>query len=126
MSKDKGEDELEESASRLGDRFGGASSGGEKGSSDGQTDVRENPDSAESQPEKEGRGEGEEIDEWVPATIYLPESKRTEFRRFLKRLTLDHPEIEDAEKRELHTGVIETAIDHPGDVAEHVEEVRER
>lgn len=55
-----------------------------------------------------------------PTTLYLPEETRTELRRFLKRITLDHPEIEDAQKRELHTALIKEAMEHPEEIADGV------
>lgn len=116
MSKDKGEDELKKGAGRLGDRFSKASSEEETDTGDTEAGKDESSTSESNQQEAE-----DDVDEWVPATIYLPESKRKEFRRFLKRLTLDHPEIEEADKRELHTGMVEAAMDHPEEVAEYVE-----
>jgi hypothetical protein len=103
MSEDNGEDSLRRSTTRLGDRFAGSqSTEGTEKSGD------EKPDGDEP--------------EWVPTTIYLPEETRREFRRFLKRLTLDHPEIEDAQKRELHTALVRTGMEHPEEVAERTEE----
>lgn len=105
MSKEKGEDDLEKGASRLGDRFSGSSEAG-----DGEQTAEEQPEQIE----------------WVPATLYLPEERRKEFRRFLKRITLDYPEIEDADKRELHAAALSVAMDHPEQVAETAEEIMEQ
>ena len=101
---DEGDDSLKRSTARLGNRFAGA---------EGEQDV-------ESQADADGEEETEP--EWVPTTIYLPEEIRREFRRFLKRLTLDHPEIEDAQKRELHAALVKVGMEHPEDVAERTED----
>lgn len=114
MSKDKGEDKVEEDAGRLGDRFSGTGS-------TSKTDDRE-ADNEENTEEKPAEQEKESV-EWVPATLYMPEEQRKEFRRFLKRVSLDFPEIEDADKRELHTAAIRAAMENPEKVAEHAEEI---
>lgn len=102
MAKDKGENDLRRSTTRLGNRFVGG------GDDDGEPEEREPNDDADP--------------EWVPTTIYLPEETRREFRRFLKRLTLDYPETEDAQKRELHTALVRIGMEHPDEVAALTEE----
>nr|WP_233340433.1 hypothetical protein [Haloprofundus sp. MHR1] len=73
-------------------------------------------DDSDSESESESTPEAEP--DWVPTTLYLPEETRREFRRFLKRLTLDHPEIESAKKRELHTALIQVGMEQSEAVAE--------
>lgn len=96
-----GDDNLEKSSQRLGDRL---------------SDVGEESPTEPSQPKQES-----DEPEYKPTTLYLPEETRTELRRFLKRITLDYPEIEDAQKRELHTALIEFAMEHPEEIAEDVD-----
>lgn len=117
MSKDKGEDKVEEDAGRLGDRFSGSTSADKN--PDREADNREKTEEKPAEEKKDSV-------EWVPATLYLPEDQRKEFRRFLKRVSLDFPEIEDADKRELHTAAIRAAMENPEKVAEHAEDVIER
>lgn len=96
------DDNLEKSSRRLGDRFSNVGK-----------DEPTDPD-----PPKQ---EQSDEPEYKPTTLYLPEETRTELRRFLKRITLDHPEIEDAQKRELHTALIECAMEYPEEIAEEVD-----
>lgn len=97
------DDNLEESSRRLGDRF---------------SNVGEKSEPPDPDPPKQ---EQTDEPEYKPTTLYLPEEIRTELRRFLKRITLDHPEIEDAQKRELHTALIKEAMEHPEEIAEDVD-----
>ena len=104
MTNDEDEDNLRRSTARLGNRFAGTQD---------EEDAQAQSDDAE----------GDDAEpEWVPTTIYLPEETRREFRRFLKRLTLDYPEIEDAQKRELHTALVRVGMEHPEDVAARTED----
>ncbi|KTG07841.1 hypothetical protein AUR64_02080 [Haloprofundus marisrubri] len=133
------DEELERSTRRLGDRFGAAkSSAGDSQQADGEgdesnSDQSETSSGTETEPtsssgsnpeaETDDASSTEEVPEWVPTTLYLPEETRRDLRRFLKRLTLDYPEIEDAQKRELHTALIQVAMDRPEAVADRTEEL---
>jgi hypothetical protein len=120
MDKETGDDNLAASSNRLGNRFAGSSadeSESNQKASDNTADA-----SPGSQSSATGDEENEETPEYVPTTLYLPEETRRDFRRFLKRLTLDHPEIEDAQKRELHTALMRASMEHPSEIAELVEE----
>lgn len=115
MTEDKDTTGLEESSRRLGQRF----------SNSPESDESEEPADSTSETTQSANGESSKEDsataEWKPTTVYLPEDTRREFRRFLKRVTLDHPEIEDAEKRQLHTALIRVGMDYPEEVAELTE-----
>lgn len=100
------DDNLSETSSRLGDRV----------SRMGDQNDEETADApAPPSPETDDQPD------YQPTTIYLPEAQRTELRRYLKRITLDFPEIEDAQKRELHTALITVAMEHPEEVVEVVD-----
>jgi hypothetical protein len=116
MDENTDNDNLAASSSRLGNRFnsGTDESKPEKEPSDTDSDASESPSQSSSDAGTDA--------EYVPTTLYLPEETRRDFRRFLKRLTLDHPEIEDAQKRELHTALIQASMEHPTEIAELVEE----
>lgn len=119
MDENTDDDNLKASSTRLGNRFtnsGADESDSTGGSSDTAAETSESPSLSSSDA-------GTETDtEYVPTTLYLPEETRRNFRRFLKRLTLDHPEIEDAQKRELHTALIQASMDHPTEIAELLDE----
>lgn len=100
------DDNLEKSSERLGVRFSDV--GGEEDS------PSESPDNTEPSSSADP--------DYHPTTIYLPKETRKEFRRFLKRLTLDYPEMEEAEKRELHTAFIEAAMNQSEHFIEQMEE----
>ena len=117
MPKDNDTSGLERSSDRLGQRFSGTTEPNES-----EDTATEPPKSTQSTDTDSSSSEGTSATEWKPTTVYLPEDTRREFRRFLKRLTLDHPEIEDAEKRQLHTALIRAGMDHPEEVAELTEE----
>ncbi|WP_224338511.1 hypothetical protein [Haloprofundus halobius] len=136
------DDDLRRSTRRLGDRFGTASDSSEDDVRESETndgppvDDKSTNDStadsassaaSDSEPvserSKQNAKRGIEP-EWVPTTLYLPEQTRREFRRFLKRLTLDHPEIEEAQKRELHAALIQVGMEQPEAVAERTDELR--
>lgn len=119
MTKDNDTSGLERSSDRLGQRFSGTSESNE--SENSETESTEDTQSANDETSSNGETT---TTEWKPTTVYLPEETRREFRRFLKRLTLDYPEIEDAEKRQLHTALIQTGMDHPEEVAERAEQER--
>ncbi|GAA0452096.1 hypothetical protein MUK72_14360 (plasmid) [Halococcus dombrowskii] len=117
MPNDNNTSDLERSSDRLGQRFSNASE------SDASEDTGNGPaESTQSTNADSSSTEEAEVTEWKPTTVYLPEDTRREFRRFLKRLTLDHPEIEDAEKRQLHTALIRAGMEHPDEVAELAKE----
>lgn len=119
MDENTDDDNLAASSSRLGNRFTNSEadeSDLEEESSDTDADTSESPS------QSSGDVGTETDDEYVPTTLYLPEETRRDFRRFLKRLTLDHPEIEDAQKRELHTALIQASMEHPTEIAELVNE----
>ena len=113
MAKDNDTSDLERSSNRLGQRFSNTSE------SNGSEDTEDGPtESTQSANADSSSDTNANATEWKPTTVYLPENTRREFRRFLKRLTLDHPEIEDAEKRQLHTALIRAGMEHPEEVAE--------
>lgn len=112
MAEDKDTTGLEESSKRLGQRFSNTSESDEPEESSNNSNEDIQPVNAESS------NKDSDMVEWKPTTIYLPEDTRREFRRFLKRVTLDHPEIEDAEKRQLHTALIRVGMKYPEEVAE--------
>jgi hypothetical protein len=114
MPKDNDTNDLERSSDRLGQRF--------SESNESENMTNESSESTQSANTASSSNEDAGATEWKPTTVYLPEDTRREFRRFLKRLTLDHPEIEDAKKRQLHTALIRTGMDHPEDVAELAEQ----
>ena len=117
MPKDNDTSGLERSSDRLGQRFSNTAE------SDESEDTPNEPSqSTQSTNAESSSNEKTGTTEWKPTTVYLPEDTRREFRRFLKRLTLDHPEIEDAEKRQLHTALIRAGMDHPEEVAELAEQ----
>lgn len=120
MSNETGDDNLASSSARLGDRFAGSSADENESGQD--APVEEQDSSPASQSSSTATEETEDSPEYVPTTLYLPEETRRDFRRFLKRLTLDHPEIEDAQKRELHTALMQASMEHPSEIAELVEE----
>ena len=111
MAEDKDTDGLEKSSRRLGQRFSNSSEASESG---------EQSNEATQSVSTESSDEESTVD-WKPTTVYLPEDTRREFRRFLKRVTLDYPEIEDAEKRQLHTALIRVGMEYPEEVAELTE-----
>lgn len=115
MAEDKDTDGLEKSSRRLGQRFSNSSEGSE--SREQSNDSKEATQSVSPESSDE---ESTTVD-WKPTTVYLPEDTRREFRRFLKRVTLDYPEIEDAEKRQLHTALIRVGMEYPEEVAELTE-----
>ncbi|WP_224271129.1 hypothetical protein [Haloprofundus salinisoli] len=127
------DDDLQRSTRRLGDRFGAATDTSDRSRrSVEETDEEsaadsgaESASSAESDPrdETDSESETDKEPEWVPTTLYLPEETRREFRRFLKRLTLDYPEIESAKKRELHTALVQIGMEQSGAVAERTDEL---
>jgi hypothetical protein len=117
MPKDNDTSGLERSSDRLGQRFSNTSESNE--SEDTENEPAESTQSANT---NAASNADTGTTEWKPTTVYLPEDTRREFRRFLKRLTLDHPEIEDAEKRQLHTALIRAGMDHPDEVAELAEQ----
>jgi hypothetical protein len=114
MPNDNDTSGLEQSSDRLGQRF--------SESNESEDTATESSESTQSANADSSSNEAGATTEWKPTTVYLPEDTRREFRRFLKRLTLDHPEIEDAEKRQLHTALIRAGMDHPEDVAEFTEQ----
>ena len=113
MQNDNDTSDLERSSDRLGQRF--SNTGKPNDSEDTENEPSE---STQSTNVDSSSTEESKATEWKPTTVYLPEDTRREFRRFLKRLTLDHPEIEDAEKRQLHTALIRAGMEHPNEVAE--------
>ena len=115
MAEDKDTTELEESSRRLGQRFSNSSE------SDEPKEPADNSNETTQSANAESSSEDSGTVEWKPTTLYLPEDTRREFRRFLKRVTLDHPEIEDAEKRQLHTALIRVGMEYPEEVAELTE-----
>lgn len=120
MDKETDDNNLRASSTRLGNRFADSSpdeSESEQDASDDKSDT-----SSESQSSSTDDEETKDAPKYVPTTLYLPEDTRRDFRRFLKRLTLDHPEIEDAQKRELHTALIQASMEHSTEIAELVEE----
>ncbi|HET7323913.1 MAG TPA: hypothetical protein VFJ06_06250 [Halococcus sp.] len=117
MPKDNDTSGLKRSSDRLGQRFSETSE-----SNESEDTTNESSESTQSANANSSSNEDTATTEWKPTTIYLPEDTRREFRRFLKRLTLDHPEIEDAEKRQLHTALIRAGMDHPEEVAELAEQ----
>ena len=119
MDEETGDDNLAASSNRLGNRFAGSSAD----ESEPDQDIRD--DTSDSSPASQSAAvddESEDSLEYVPTTLYLPEETRRDFRRFLKRLTLDHPEIEDAQKRELHTALMRVSMEQPSEIAELVKE----
>jgi hypothetical protein len=117
MPNDNDTSDLERSSDRLGQRFSNTPE------SDASEDTENEPsESTQSTNADSSSTEEAEATEWKPTTVYLPEDTRREFRRFLKRLTLDHPEIEDAEKRQLHTALIRAGMEHPDEVTELAKE----
>lgn len=119
MTDDDTTDELEASSRRLGDRFAG------KSSDTSSPDQEDSDSEQESQPTQESSPSDTDTQtttEYVPVTLYLPEETRRDMRRFLKRLTLDHPEIEEAEKRELHTALVHASMEHPEEIADLTKE----
>ena len=114
MAEDKDTDGLEKSSRRLGQRFSNSSEASESGEQSNDSNEATQSVSTESSDE-------ESTVDWKPTTVYLPEDTRREFRRFLKRVTLDYPEIEDAEKRQLHTALIRVGMEYPEEVAEFTE-----
>ncbi len=117
MPKDNDTSGLERSSDRLGQRFSGTAD-----SNESEDTTNEPSESTQSASADSSSNEDAGATEWKPTTVYLPEDTRREFRRFLKRLTLDHPEIEDAEKRQLHTALIRAGMDHPEEVAGFAEQ----
>lgn len=118
MGENTGDDNLAASSNRLGNRFAGSSAE----ESDSDQDAPDNDSDISSESQSSATDDTEDSPEYVPTTLYLPEETRRDFRRFLKRLTLDHPEIEDAQKRELHTALMRASMEHPAEIAELVEE----
>lgn len=140
------DEDLERSTRRLGDRFGAAKSSGDGSQhvveGDEESDSDE-PDSDESEtdtdtdietgssssPDQNSESESDDVPdsedapEWVPTTLYLPEETRRDLRRFLKRLTLDYPDIEDAQKRELHAALVQVAMNQSEAVADRTEQL---
>lgn len=116
MAEDKDTTGLEESSSRLGQRF----------SDSAESDESEKPGDSTSETTQSANTDSSNKDsatpEWKPTTVYLPEDTRREFRRFLKRVTLDYPEIENAEKRQLHTALIRVGMEYPEEVAKLAEQ----
>jgi hypothetical protein len=119
MDENTDDDNLTASTSRLGDRF--AQSATDENEPEEMTSDT-GSDTSESTSQSSADVETDLNSEYVPTTLYLPEDTRRDFRRFLKRLTLDHPEIEDAQKRELHTALIRASMEHPAEIAELAEE----
>ena len=117
MSKENDTSGLEKSSNRLGQRFSNTAESNESEDTTNEPSQSTQAVDADSSPNKEVN-----TTEWKPTTVYLPEDTRREFRRFLKRLTLDHPKIEDAEKRQLHTALIRVGMDYPEEVAEFAEQ----
>lgn len=118
MDKDTGDDNLAASSNRLGNRFAGSSAEESDSDHDDPADSSDDPSESHSS----DTGDTADSPEYVPTTLYLPEETRRDFRRFLKRLTLDYPEIEDAQKRELHTALMRASMEHPSEIAELAEE----
>lgn len=122
------EDNLTRSSQRLGDRFSRGDSANQEDAEDAAS-IQQNSrasDSATSEStddiDAESESESEPEPEWKPATLYLTEDTRKEFNRFLMRIQLDHPEIEEVHKRDIHEGVLLAAMDRPDEVAAIVEE----
>lgn len=119
MTDEENTDELAASSRRLGDRFAGKSS---SSSSPDQEDPDSEQESQATQESSSSDTDTQTATEYVPATLYLPEESRREMRRFLKRLTLDYPDIEEAEKRELHTALIHASMEYPEEIADLTKE----
>jgi hypothetical protein len=118
VTDDKGDADLQRSTKRLGDRFGTTSD-----ESETRSDAATRNDSSSAGDESASANATDTSEpNWVPTTLYLPEETRREFRRFLKRLTLDYPEIEDAQKRELHTALVRAGMEDPEAVADFADE----
>ena len=125
------DDNLARSSQRLGDRFSrkdSADSADEGNTEDAASSPRNGQatNSAASGTADDAEGEtepeSESKPEWKPATIYLTEDTRKEFNRFLMRVQLNHPEIEEMNKRDIHEGVILAAMERPDEVAAIVEQ----
>jgi len=116
MAEDKDTTGIEESSRRLGQRFSDSPESDESGKPADSTSETTQPANTDSS------NKDSATPEWKPTTVYLPEDTRREFRRFLKRVTLDYPEIENAEKRQLHTALIRVGMEYPEEVAKLAEQ----